>query len=184
EIEYTPHSAAPLEDQVAAALERLATRGLDGHALVFLPGAFEIRRAQTVCAPLARRHGWQVLPLYGDQSPEDQDRAVAPCAGTKIILSTNVAESSITIDGVSAVVDSGLARVASHSPWSGLPALHVARVSQATANQRAGRAGRTGPGRAIRLYPLEDFARRPAQDGPRILREDLAPTALLLLAMY
>ena len=183
EIEYTPHSAAPLEDQVAAALERLAARGLDEHALVFLPGSFEIRRAQNACAALARRHGWQLLPLYGDQSPEEQDRAVAPCAGTKIILSTNVAESSITIEGVGAVIDSGLARVASHSPWSGLPALQVARVSQASANQRAGRAGRTGPGRAIRLYPLEDFVRRPAQNVPQILREDLAPTALLLQAM-
>ena len=91
-----------------------------------------------------------------------------------------MAESSITIDGVSAVIDSGLARVASHSPWSGLPALQVARISQASANQRAGRAGRTGPGRAIRLYPQEDFVRRPAQDVPQILREDLAPTALLL----
>ncbi len=183
EIEYTPHSAAPLEEQVAAALGRLAARGLDGHVLVFLPGWFEIRRAQNACAALARRHGWQILPLYGDQSPEEQDRAVAPCAGTKIILSTNVAESSITIEGVSAVIDSGLARVASHSSWSGLPALQVSRVSQASANQRAGRAGRTGPGRAIRLYPMEDFVRRPAQDVPQILREDLAPTALLLQAM-
>src|ERR1035437_532663 len=104
-------------------------------------------------------------------------------AQTKIILSTNVAESSITIEGVASVIDSGLARVASHSPWSGLPALQVARISQASANQRAGRAGRTGPGRAIRLYPLEDFVRRPAQDVPQILREDLAPTALLLEAM-
>jgi ATP-dependent helicase HrpB len=183
EIEYTPHSAAPLEDQVAGALERLAARGLSGHVLAFLPGSFEIRRAQNACAALARRHGWQLLALYGDQSPEEQDRAVAPCAQTKIILSTNVAESSITIDGVSAVIDSGLARVASHSPWSGLPALQVARVSQASANQRAGRAGRTGPGRAIRLYPQEDFARRPAHDVPQILREDLAPTALLLQSM-
>src|ERR1035441_2182219 len=167
-IEYTPHSAAPLENQVASALERLAARGLDGHALVFLPGSFEIRRAQNACAALARRHGWQLLPLYGDQSPEEQDRAVAPCAGTKIILSTNVAESSITIEGVGAGIDSGLARVASHSPWSGvrppvpplppgsgLRGLRGARVSRAAATRRAGRAGRTGPGRAIRLYPLE-----------------------------
>uniref|UniRef100_Q01ZA3 ATP-dependent helicase HrpB n=1 Tax=Solibacter usitatus (strain Ellin6076) TaxID=234267 RepID=Q01ZA3_SOLUE len=183
EIEYTPHSAAPLDEQVAAALERLAASGFPGHALVFLPGAFEIRRAQTACAAMARRRNWRLLPLYGDQSPEEQDRAVAPSAETKIILSTNVAESSITIDGVSAVIDSGLARVASHSPWSGLPTLQVARISQASANQRAGRAGRTGPGRAIRLYPLDDFARRPAQDVPQILREDLAPTALLLQAM-
>ncbi len=183
ETEYTPHSAAPLEEQVAAALERLAARGLAGHVLVFLPGSFEIRRAQTACVALARRHAWQLLPLYGDQSPEEQDRAVGPCAQTKIILSTNVAESSITIEGVAAVIDSGLARVASHSPWSGLPALTVQRISQASANQRAGRAGRTGPGRALRLYPREDFVRRPAQDVPQILREDLAPTALLLEAM-
>ncbi len=183
EIEYTPHSAAPVEEQVASALERLVVRGLTGHALVFLPGSYEIRRAQTACGAIARRQNWQLLPLYGDQSPEEQDRAVAPSAQTKIILSTNVAESSITIEGVSAVIDSGLARVASHSPWSGLPTLQVARISQASANQRAGRAGRTGPGRALRLYPLEDFVRRPAQDVPQILREDLAPTALLLQAM-
>jgi len=180
-IEYTPHSPAPLETQVAAALERLhspAGHDLQGHALVFLPGAAEIRRAQTACAPGAQRHGWNVLPLYGDQSPEQQDRALAPSAQPKIILSTNVAESSITIEGVTAVIDSGLARIASHSPWSGLPTLQIARISQASANQRAGRAGRTAPGRAIRLYPLEDFVRRAPQDTPEIQRADLAPTAL------
>ena len=83
EIEYTPHSAAALEQQVAGALERLAARGLTGHVLVFLPGAFEIRRAQNACAALARRRGWQLLPLYGDQTPEEQDRAIAPCAQTQ-----------------------------------------------------------------------------------------------------
>jgi ATP-dependent helicase HrpB len=181
EIEYTPHSAAPLETQVAAALDRL--RNLQGHVLVFLPGAFEIRRAQTACAPLAQRHGWRVLPLYGDQTAEEQDRAIAPSAQPKIILSTNVAESSITIEGVTAVIDSGLARIASHSPWSGLPTLQIGRISQASANQRAGRAGRTAPGRAIRLYPLEDFVRRPAQDTPELQRADLAPTVLLLKSM-
>jgi ATP-dependent helicase HrpB len=183
EIEYTPHSAAPIEEQVAAALERLAACGVEGHALVFLPGAGEIRRAQSGCTALANRLGWLLLPLHGDQSPEEQDRAVGPSDRRKIILSTNVAESSITIDGVSAVIDSGVARVASHSPWSGLPVLQVSRISRASANQRAGRAGRTGPGRAIRLYPLEDFVRRPAHDAPEIVRADLAPVALLLGAM-
>src|SRR5439155_12600711 len=91
--------------------------------------------------------------------------------------------SSITIEGVTAVIDSGTARVASHSPWSGLPVLEIARVSQASANQRAGRAGRTGPGRALRLFPLDDFVRRPAQDVPEILRADLTPAALMLRAM-
>jgi len=183
EIEYTPHSAAPLEEQVAAALERLAARGLAGHVLVFLPGAAEIRRAQTACAPFARRNGWLLLPLHGDQSSEEQDRAVGPSEQRKVILSTNVAESSITIEGIGAVIDSGLARVASHSPWSGLPTLQVARISQASAKQRAGRAGRTGPGRVVRLYPVEDLARRPAHDTPEIARADLAPAALLLDAM-
>jgi ATP-dependent helicase HrpB len=183
EIEYTPHSAAPLEDQVAAALGRLAALPGNGHVLVFLPGAAEIRRAETACVALARRHGWWLLPLHGDQTPEEQDRAVGPSQRRKVILSTNVAESSITIEGVNAVIDSGVARVASHSPWSGLPVLQVARISQASANQRAGRAGRTGAGRAVRLYPLEDFARRPAHDTPEILRADLAPVALLLDAL-
>jgi len=183
EIEYTPHSAAPLEQQVAGALERLKAAGLDGHVLVFLPGAAEIRKAQIACAGLAGRHGWEVLALHGDQSPEEQDRAVGPSDRLKIILSTNVAESSVTIEGVRAVVDSGLARVAGHSPWSGLPTLEVARISQASAQQRAGRAGRTGPGRAIRLYPIEDFLRRPPQQAPEITRADLAPTILLVDAM-
>ena len=183
EMEYTPHSATPLEEQVAAALDRLPASRAGSHVLVFLPGAAEIRRAATACAALARRRGWTVLPLHGDQPPEEQDRAVGPSAQTKIILSTNVAESSITIEDVDTVVDSGLARVAAHSAWSGLPTLRVARVSQASANQRAGRAGRTGPGRAIRLYPLEDFVRRPAHDPPEIQRADLSPAALLLHAL-
>jgi ATP-dependent helicase HrpB len=127
--------------------------------------------------------GLTLLPLHGDQSPEEQDHAVAPSKDRKVILATNVAESSITIDGVTAVIDSGLARVAGYSPWSGLPTLQVARISQASANQRAGRAGRVAPGRAIRLYPLGDFVRRPAQDTPEILRADLAPAALLMEAL-
>lgn len=178
DIEYTPHSAASLEHQVASALERLS--GAGGHILVFLPGAAEIRRTQTACAVLAQRMGLLVLPLHGDQSPEEQDRAVLPSDRRKVILSTNVAESSITIDGIAAVVDSGLARSAGHSLWSGLPTLQVGRISQASANQRAGRAGRTGPGRVIRLYPLDDFVRRPPHDTPEIVRADLAPAALLV----
>jgi len=190
EIQYTPHSPAPLEAQVAQAVERLmsdqvgqAVSPVRGHTLVFLPGAAEIRRAQSACSALARRRGWSLLPLHGDQSPEEQDHAVAPSAETKIILATNVAESSITIEGVTNVIDSGLARIAGHSPWSGLPTLEVARISQASANQRAGRAGRTAPGSVVRLYPLDDFVRRPAQQTPEIARADLAPTALLLHAM-
>ncbi|HET8724924.1 MAG TPA: ATP-dependent helicase HrpB [Anaeromyxobacteraceae bacterium] len=167
-----------LEDRVAAAVRRVLSEQPAGDVLVFLPGMAEIRRAARACAPLASRLDLDVLPLHGDLSPEEQDRAVRPAARRKVILSTNVAESSVTIDGVTAVVDSGLARVASHSPWSGLPRLEVRRVSRASAAQRAGRAGRTAPGRCLRLYTRHDHDTRPAFDLPEILREDLSETLL------
>ena len=182
-ITYTPGSAELLEQQVVSALEKLMREGLDGDVLVFLPGASEIRRAMRACEQIARRAGLLLVPLHGDLSPEEQDRAVLPAGRRKVILSTNVAESSVTIEGVTAVIDSGLARVASQSPWSGLPALKVARISQASANQRAGRAGRTAPGRVIRLYPAEDYHRRPAQDVSEIARSELSQTVLALAAL-
>jgi ATP-dependent helicase HrpB len=182
-IRYTPLSAQPLEEQVRGALERLAEEGLDGDVLVFLPGASEIRRAARACGALAARRGLLITPLHGDLSPDEQDRAVAPAAAPKLILATNVAESSITIEGVTAVIDSGLARVAGDSPWSGLPVLRIARVSKASCRQRAGRAGRTGPGRVIRLYPEEDFLRRREQDPPEIQRRELSPVLLAAHAL-
>jgi len=175
-ISYQPYSAAPLEQQVAAALETLP----GGDVLVFLPGAAEIRKAQRA---LTSRHDLLVLPLHGDLSPAEQDRAVSPAARRKVILSTNVAESSITVDGVTAVIDSGLARIASDSPWTGLPTLEVSRISKASATQRAGRAARTAPGRVIRLYTLDDFHRRRDQDPPEILRRELSELCLTLRAM-
>jgi ATP-dependent helicase HrpB len=176
-VEYTPHSAAALEDQVAEAVQRLGK--LDGDVLVFLPGAAEIRRAGRAL----ERSNLLVVPLHGDLSPEEQDRAVTPADRRKVILSTNVAESSITIEGVTAVIDSGLARVATDSPWTGFPSLDVKRISQASATQRAGRAGRTGPGRVIRLYTAEDFHRRQKADAPEILRRELSHMVLQLRAM-
>jgi ATP-dependent helicase HrpB len=186
-VDCSPVSPKTLEQQVAAAVQALLhggkSGGIEGDILVFLPGAAEIRRALAACEPLARQLDCLLLPLHSDLSPEEQDRAVEPAARRKIIFSTNVAESSITIEGVRAVIDSGLARIAGHSSWSGLPNLTVARVSKAAANQRAGRAGRTGPGRVIRLYPLEDFQRRPEHDTPEIGREDLTQLCLHLKAM-
>jgi ATP-dependent helicase HrpB len=182
-IEYTPHSAAALEQQVAAALDRLLQRGLTGDVLVFLPGAAEIRRAAQALGPAAMRHGLLLLPLHGNLSSAEQDRAVTPADRPKVILSTNVAESSVTIEGVTAVIDSGLARVAADSPWTGLPSVEVRRISQASATQRAGRAGRTAPGHVIRLYTAEDFHRRPAADVPEILRRELSQMVLQMRAM-
>lgn len=182
EIAHTPESADPLEKRIAAAVESLVSAGSEGDVLVFLPGAAEIRRAQRELESLAQRAGALVLPLHGDLSPAEQDRAVSPAPQRKIILSTNVAESSITIDGVRAVIDSGLARVATDSPWTGLPRVTIARVSRASAAQRAGRAGRTAPGRVIRLYPEADFLRRPESDIPEIQRRELSQFCLDLHA--
>ena len=182
-IGYTPHSPAPLEEQVASALVRLLRDGLTGDVLVFLPGAAEIRRAARAVDAIARVAGLLVLPLHGDLSPAEQDRAVSPTDQRKVILSTNVAESSVTIEGVTAVIDSGLARIAADSPWTGLPSVEVRRISQASATQRAGRAGRTAPGRVIRLYSAEDFHRRPGADVPEILRRELSQLGLQLRAM-
>ena len=188
DIAHTPHSPAPLEEQVSSALEKLVAQGLDGDVLVFLPGAGEIRRAARALEKMAARSGILVVPLHGDLSPAEQDRAVSPAMFNgqrqrKVILSTNVAESSVTIEGVTAVIDSGLARVASDSPWTGLPTLEVKRISQASATQRAGRAGRTAPGRVIRLYTTEDLHRRPASDAPEIVRRELSHLVLQLRAM-
>ncbi len=170
----------PLERMVARALRRLVSEGLAGDALVFLPGAAEIRRAGDALEPLAAREDLEVLPLHGDLPPEEQERAIRPGPRRKVILSTNVAESSVTVEGVAAVVDSGLARVASHSPWSGLPALQVRKVSRASAAQRAGRAGRLRPGRCLRLYTRHDHDGRPEHDPPEVRREDLAEPLLAL----
>jgi len=178
EIRYRPQSADPLEQQVKQSVEILLDRS--GDVLVFLPGASEISRAQRALEPLAQSKNLLIVPLHGDLSPEEQDRAVLPSTQRKVILSTNVAESSVTIDGVTAVVDCGLARVASVSPWSGLPQLQVTRISQASATQRAGRAARTAPGIVIRLFPEEDLRRRAERDTPEIRRLDLSEMMLTL----
>jgi ATP-dependent helicase HrpB len=121
--------------------------------------------------------------LHGDLSPAEQDRAVLPSAERKLILATNVAESSVTVEGATAVVDSGLARVATYSHWTGLPTLQVGRVSKASATQRAGRAGRTGPGQVMRLYSEEDVLLRPEHNTPEIARADLSQLLLSIRAM-
>ncbi len=180
------HLPAPddrkLDLQIASAVRSLLHDGLDGHVLCFLPGAGEIRRALESCAKLAADNDLALVPLHGDLAPAEQDRAVGASSKRKIILSTNVAESSVTIDGVVAVVDSGLVRVIRHAPWSGLPALGIEKTSRASATQRAGRAGRTRPGRALRLYTKADFDTRPDHDTPEILRVDLSQTLLELAA--
>ncbi|HET6215952.1 MAG TPA: ATP-dependent helicase HrpB [Acidobacteriaceae bacterium] len=182
-IRHMPYSPKTLEAQLTDALELLIAEEPSGDVLAFLPGAAEIRRAMRESQAVARRVGLLVLPLHGDLSPAEQDRAITPAQQRKIILATNVAESSVTVEGVNAVIDSGLARIATYSQWTGLPTLHVGRVSKASAKQRAGRAGRTGPGRVLRLYGMEDYQRRPEHDDPEIARSDLSQLCLALRAM-
>ncbi len=174
--------ARALELRVASAVRRALGDTPDGHVLVFLPGAAEIRRAIDACASAAQKYDAVVLPLHGDLPPDEQDRAVGPSTRRKVIVSTNVAESSVTIEGVAAVVDSGLVRRAEHSPYTGLPSLRVEKASRASCTQRAGRAGRTREGRAYRLYTKADFDARPEHETPELLRVDLTQTVLELRA--
>jgi ATP-dependent helicase HrpB len=182
-IEHIPQpDDRHLDLQVASAVRTLLRENLEGDVLVFLPGARDIRRTQEALEKLASENALLVLPLHGDLTTAEQERAIRPQDRRKIILSTNVAESSVTIDGVVAVIDSGLARVPTHDPWSGLMRLDIEKISRASAIQRAGRAGRTRPGRAIRLYTKADFDRRPEHQPPEIARLDLTELLLELRA--
>jgi ATP-dependent helicase HrpB len=181
DIEYEAKAdTRPLQEKTASAVLRLIRSGIEGDILVFLPGASEIRRSADALRPAMERLDVSLRMLHGDLPASDQRRALEPVGRTKVILATNVAETSITIPGVAAVVDSGLARVAGHSPWSGFQTLKTARISKSSAMQRAGRAGRTQAGRVLRLYTKQDFLSRPEYDMPEIKRADLAETALLL----
>jgi ATP-dependent helicase HrpB len=180
-IEYLPKpDDRPLEKQIVSAVRQAVQDEPVGDVLVFLPGAGEIRKATTALETLAREAQLLVLPLHGDLPIAEQARAVEPAKLRKVVLSTNVAESSVTVDGVTVVVDSGLARVAGHSPWSGLPTLALEPISRASSTQRAGRAGRTKPGRVLRLYTRGDYESRRAHDAPEIARSELSEAFLIL----
>jgi ATP-dependent helicase HrpB len=176
-VSYQPDAATPLPARVAAAVERALADTDAGDVLAFLPGAEEIRRAMGL---LSHRQDLLVLPLYGSLAPAEQNLALRPASKQKVILATNIAETSLTIDGVRTVVDSGFARVASYDVDRGLDRLDLQRISLASATQRAGRAGRTATGRCVRLWAesekLEPF------DLPEIRRVDLASTVLSLHA--
>jgi ATP-dependent helicase HrpB len=171
-----------LEDRVAKYVAE-ALRATPGHVLVFLPGVGEIMRCERALASLAERDGHALLLLFGDLPAEQQDRVLDDLGQRKIILATNVAETSLTIEGVTAVVDSGQARQLRVSPATGLPRLELVPISQASANQRAGRAGRTAPGICWRLWDESSHRGRPAAETPEVLRGDFAEPLLHLLAM-
>jgi ATP-dependent helicase HrpB len=179
EYELKPNDR-PLHEKVTSAVTRLIRTQISGDILVFLPGSGEIRRAAEALKPASEQSGILVLPLHGDLPAAEQKRAIDPAERTKAILATNVAETSITIPGIAAVVDSGLARIAGHSAWSGFPTLATAKISKSSAIQRAGRAGRTQAGKVIRLYTRHDFESRPEHEIAEINRADLTETVLML----
>lgn len=185
EIEYLPKPVGgdgyPIWDLAADELERVAPR-TEGDVLIFMPGKYEIGR--TISAVRASRVSdrFVVLPLHGELPPSEQDAALAHYEKRRAIVATNVAETSLTIDGVQVVIDSGLARIARFDARRGINTLLVEKISRASADQRAGRAGRTAPGYCLRLWTEREHLERAAQELPEVKRLDLAEVVLTLKA--
>lgn len=187
ETTYLPDKTPlPEPGRIAAAVMRRLERVLaeeTGSVLVFLPGVREIKQVEQALGtqPLEQRQGMPIVaPLYGDLSREQQDRAIQPCAAgrRKIVLATNIAETSLTIEGIAIVIDSGLERQARFDPGSGMNRLDTVFISRDSADQRSGRAGRLGPGKCYRLWTSGQQQRMARHSSPEILRSDLAPLVL------
>ncbi|KAF0246928.1 MAG: ATP-dependent helicase [Planctomycetota bacterium] len=183
-IEYAPPATAdaPVHEAAADAVATWIRGGYDGDALVFMPGAWDIARTLELLKSRPETRDAALLPLHGELPPREQDAAVARADRRKIVVATNVAETSLTIDGVRLVVDSGLARLPRHDPRRGLNTLFIEPISRASADQRAGRAGRTAPGTCVRLWSEAEHKKRPAREEPEVKRLELAEAALALKA--
>ena len=186
EIEYLPHrlgaNPPPPWELAADAFSRFVRAGNKGDVLVFMPGGFEISQTIEAIRNVSESRGFLALPLHGELSPRDQDAAVARYDQPKVVVATNVAETSITIDGVRLVIDAGLARIPRYDANRGINTLLIEKISQASSDQRAGRAGRTAPGRCIRLWSRAEHDERAPQELPEIKRLDLAEVVLTLKA--
>ncbi len=182
-MEYlSPKTGEEIYPALTRAIQHSHQEYPQGNILVFLPGVQAIHRAtELVNQQFSRQR--HCLPLHASLSPEEQEKIFAPSSLPKIILATNVAESSITLEGISTVIDSGQHRQASFNSWNGLPALHTKNISRASAIQRAGRAGRTAPGLAIRLYSQHDFLSWPEFESPEVERVDLSQSLLELFSL-
>ncbi len=174
--------AAPVWSRAASAFRSAVREGIEGDVLVFMAGAFEIRKTIEAVEALPESRAYDVLPLHGELSPDAQDRAVSSGGRPKVIVSTNVAETSITIEGVRVVIDGGLARIARYDARRGINSILVEPISRSSAEQRAGRAGRTGPGVCMRLWSDAEHGARGERDEPEVKRVDLSETLLLLAA--
>ena len=186
EILYEPRGdRVPMSVAVTRSVEELLSAtgsGVRGDILVFLPGQREIRETARDLESLARQHDLLIMPLFGELSPEQQDAALQRQPKRKIVLATNVAETSVTVDGVTAVIDTGLSRQLRFDPNVGLDRLELLPISRASAEQRTGRAGRQQPGVCIRLWSEASHRARPEHTSPEIQRVDLAGPVLQLKA--
>ena len=182
-IEYLAKSAgdAPIWDVAVRELQRLVREHAHGDGLIFMPGAYEIART-VQAARHALGHEFVVFPLHGELPPGEQDAAVARYERRKIVVATNVAETSLTIDGVRLVIDSGLARIPRYDPYRGINTLLIEKIRRAAADQRAGRAGRTAAGHCLRLWTAHEQNGRASQELPEVKRLDLAEVILTLKA--
>lgn len=177
EISYLPNTPSVLNQSLEAKVKKAVESALDkpGDILVFLPGMREMLRVQDVLSG-----PFEVFLLHADLTKEEQAQALGPSSKRKIILSTNIAESSVTIPGIRIVIDSGIQREAHYSPWNGLKFIEDTPVTKSSAIQRAGRAGRTAPGECLRLYSQQDFNEREEHTIPEIFRADLTDIYLLI----
>ena len=176
-----PRETPIWEKMVAVCREAMALPDA-GNILMFLPGTHEIRRTIELLESGTFTKDWDIFPLYSALPPAAQEAAIATGKRAKIIVSTNVAETSLTIDGVRTVIDSGIARAASYDAKRGINTLLIRKISRASAEQRAGRGGRTAPGRAFRLWSETEHGRRAEFETPEVRRVDLAEAVLLLKA--
>lgn len=170
----------PIWESATAQLEASKDIFKQGSALIFMPGAYEIKKTIESIQKRPWFQQFEVLPLYGSLTREEQDKVIRP-GGRKIIISTNVAETSLTIPGITLVIDSGLARISRFDMRRGINTLFIESISKSSANQRAGRAGRTSPGNCIRLWSEFSHENRPQFDTPEIHRIDLSEIILGLL---
>ncbi|MCX6909166.1 MAG: ATP-dependent RNA helicase, partial [Verrucomicrobia bacterium] len=173
----------PPQEIAADEVERILVSGKPGDILVFMPGVWEIQQTINAIRSIRSQEPLTLLPLYGELPPEDQDRVFQLSSHRKVIVATNVAETSVTIDGVLFVVDSGLARINRYDAALGISALRIEPISHASADQRAGRAGRTAPGECRRLWTAVNHKDRPKVNTPEIHRTDLAGIVLLMRSL-
>ena len=184
EVRYLAHQdSRPITDQAAEAAEKIVLAGQPGDILIFMPGAGEIATTVNAVRALRVPDELLVLPLHGELPGEEQDRAFAPSPFRKVVVATNVAETSVTIDGIRHVIDSGQARIARFDAERGVKTLFIEAISRASADQRKGRAGRTAPGQCLRLWTESGQLNRPERNTPEIQRSDLAEVVLLLHSM-